>query len=156
MMNRNKFFSGLIVLILIFSSIGCNDGDRDRELEETNMRLDSLSTALEAYKKERDSLRLLLQKGELATGYPVYFNKGFDTIDNPKEFISNSLKEKPELIPLEAKVGGTMAFRNVQVISENWVLATYDDGHIQGKTIYHFELHPNGELKFTAEASRLP
>ncbi|GAB2772461.1 hypothetical protein [Salinimicrobium soli] len=136
------------------TSVSCNDNER--ELEESKMQLDSLTRELANYKKRSDSLNLLLQKGELAKGYPVYFNSGFDTIENPKEFVATQLEKHPDLIPLKAELGGTMAFRDIQVISENWVLATYDDGHVQGRTIYSFEMQPNGELKFSPIASKLP
>lgn len=134
--------------------LGCND--RDRDLEDKELQLDSLSRELSKYKRTADSLKALIEKGDIAAEYPIFFGKKFDTIENPKEFIRNSLKEHPEKIPLEAEVGGTMAFREVKVLTEDWVLGTYDDGHVQGKSIYRYRLQPDGTLEFTLIASRDP
>lgn len=142
--------------LLFFGSVilGCND--RDRDLEDKDLQLDSLSRELAKYKRTADSLKALIEKGDIAAEYPIFFGKKFDTIENPKEFIRNSLKERPEKIPLKAEVGGTMAFREVKVLTEDWVLGTYDDGHVQGKSIYRYSLQPDGTLEFTLIASHDP
>ena len=158
MMNKKKFQTVLKFSPLLFFSlltlVGCNDNKR--ELEGSEMRLDSLSRELAMYKHTADSLKALIEKGDIAAEYPIYFKKGFDSIDDPKEFISKSLKEKPELIPLEPVVGGTMKFRNVKVLTNDWVLGIYDDGHIEGKSIYQYRLQPDGKLKFTHVTSAEP
>lgn len=145
----------LLFLSLIFSSLlACQDNDR--EMEETEIMLDSLSRELTEYKQKSDSLKQLLEKGDLATGFPVYYGRGFDTIENPEEFIANQLKEHPEKIPMDAVLGGTMQFRQVQVLTEDWVLAVYDDGHVQGTSIFGYELQPDGSLEFSHVATRMP
>ena len=87
---------------------------------------------------------------------PVYFKKEFDTIDDPRKFVISALQQQTEKIPLDAVLGGNMEFRQIEVLTEDWVMAIYDDGHIQGKSIYEYELQPNGKLKFTEVVSRLP
>ncbi len=156
MNNRTKdeILKTLILLFLGAVLLGCND--RERDLEEKELQLDSLSRELAKYKRTSDSLKALIEKGDIAAEYPIYFGGKFDTIENPKEFIRNSLKEQPEVIPLKAEVGGTMAFREVKVLTEDWVLGTYDDGHVQGKSIYRYKLQPDGTLNFTLIASRDP
>lgn len=147
-----NFFPLLIFSLLLMT--GCKDNDRD--LEEENMRLDSLSQELAMYKHTSDSLQALIEKGDIAADYPIYFKKEFDSIENPKEFVIRSLKERPELIPLKPVLGGTMEFRVVKVLTEEWVLGVYDDGHIEGKSIYRYQLKPDGKLKFTHITSREP
>lgn len=155
MMNRQAVFKIVPLLFLIFISLlSCNDKERD--LEENDMRLDSLSTELAKYKRTSDSLQALLEKGDLAADYKVYYGKQFDSIEDPESFISDALKKRPELIPLKPVVGGKMEFRKVKVLTEDWVLGIYDDGHIEGKSIYRYRLQPNGELKFTHITSREP
>ena len=145
----------IFVLSIIFSSLlGCQDNDR--EMEETEVMLDSLSRELSEYKQKSDSLKGLLERGDLATGYPVYYGKAFDSIENPEEYIAGQLKEHPEKIPMDAVLGGTMQFRQVQVLTEDWVLAVYDDGHVQGKSIFEYELQPDGDIEFSHVASRMP
>ncbi len=50
---------------------------------------------------------------------------------------------------MKAVLGGTMEFREVKVITEDWVLAIYDDGHVQGKSIFEYKLQPDGEIEFS-------
>ena len=145
----------IFVLSISFSSLlACQDNER--EMEETEIMLDSLSRELTEYKQKSDSLKGLLERGVLATGYPVYYGKGFDSIENPEEYIAGQLKEHPEKIPMDAVLGGTMQFRQVQVLTEDWVLAVYDDGHVQGKSIFEYELQPDGSIEFSHVASRMP
>lgn len=158
MMNKLKDHSFLKIVPLLFFSllliVGCKDNERD--MEDENLRLDSLSRELAMYKHISDSLEALIEKGDMASDYPIYFKKEFDSIEDPKDFISKSLKEKPGLIPLKPVVGGKMEFRNVKILTEEWVLGVYDDGHIEGKSIYQYEMQPNGKLKFTHITSREP
>ena len=58
------------------------------------------------------------------------------------------MRKHPELIPLDPVLGGEMQFRQVKVLTEDWVLASYDDGHIQGKSIFQYKLQPDGTLQF--------
>ncbi len=153
-LSKKTFLKTLPLLFLGSIILGCND--RDRDLEDKELQLDSLSRELARYKRTSDSLKALIEKGDLAAEYPIFFGKRFDTIDNPNEFIRKSLKEHPEIIPLEAEVGGTMAFREVKVLTEDWVLGIYDDGHVQGKSIYRYRLQPDGTLEFTLIATRDP
>lgn len=156
MNNTNKKIILKTFTLLFLGSVLFSCNDRDRDLEDKELQLDSLYQELAKYKRTSDSLKALIEKGDIAAEYPIYFGKEFDTIENPKEFIRNSLKEEPDKIPLEAKVGGTMAFREVKVLTEDWVLGTYDDGHVQGKSIYRYKLQPDGTLNFTLIASRDP
>lgn len=158
MMNKPHFSTFpkvfFIVALLLISATGCQD--KEREMDDTQMQLDSLARELEQYKHTADSLKALIEKGDIAANYPIYFGKEFDSIKDPKEFIKNSLKEHPEQIPLKPVVGGTMAFREVKVLTNDWVLGIYDDGHIEGKSIYQYRLQPNGRLKFTHVTSAEP
>lgn len=140
--------------LIFLAVIGCKN--EDREIENRNAELDSLSNELTQQQELNDSLQYMMEKSELATGFPIYFGREFDTISNPEEYISNALKAQNDKIPAEAVLGGTMKFRQVQVLTEEWVLAIYDDGHIQGKSIFEYELQPNGEIEFSEVASKQP
>ena len=70
-------------------------------------------------------------------------------IENPREFIENSLRAKPELIPLKAVLGGSMRFGRIDLLAKNWLIAEYEDGHVYGRSLYAFELNANGELEFS-------
>jgi hypothetical protein len=151
---KKYFLKTAFLTLLIFSFSGCEN--EDRKLEERTAELDSLSAELTRQQQTIDSLQSLMENSEIAAGYPVFFGRKFDTIENPKEYISNSLKQQKNLIPLDAVLGGTMDFRKVDVLTEDWVLAIYDDGHIQGKSIYEYELQEDGEVRFREVISKLP
>ena len=154
-MTKKSPLQKILILSLIFTSfLACQDNEG--QMEETELKLDSLSQELTEYKRKSDSLKQLLERGDLATGFPVFYGKEFDTIENPEEFIANQLKEHPEKIPMDAVLGGTMQFRQIQVLTEDWVLAVYDDGHVQGSSIFEYELQPDGSLEFSHVASRMP
>ena len=144
----------ILFLPLLTITLSCKDNERDKA--DNEMELDSLSRELTQYKRTADSLKALIEKGDIAADYQVYYGKRFDSIENPESFITDALKKKPELIPLKPVVGGTMEFRNVKVLTEDWVLGVYDDGHIEGKSIYKYQLQPNGTLEFTHITSREP
>lgn len=143
---------------LLLSSLvllSCADDNTKTEAESLTYKVDSLSTALESEKKVTDSLQTLFAENDsIQGGYPIFFGKKYEGIENPQEFIKNQLRNQPERIPLSPEVGGTMAFRKIDIISEKWLLAIYDDGHVQGKAIMEYELQPNGSVKYTVVATQ--
>lgn len=153
MMNKYKVLRKLFpFFILSILLIACND--EKRQLDDKDLQLDSLSRELAKYKRTSDSLKALIEKGNIAAQYPIFYGKKFDTIENPEMYIKNALKDRKDLIPLEPVVGGTMAFRDIKVLTEDWVLGVYDDGHIEGKSIYKYSLDPEGKVDFALIASR--
>lgn len=154
-MTSKTSLSKIAFLSLFLGSIlSCQD-DNSR-LQEMQDKLDSVSMQLEAQQSKYDSLEKRMAASGTMEEVPVYFGKAFDTIKDPEAYISAALKEQREKIPINAVLGGKMEFRLVEVLSEDWVLALYDDGHIQGKSIYKYELQPNGEIRFTEIVSKLP
>lgn len=118
--------------------------------------LDSLSRELGQQQKLNDSLQKALETKFYAHDYSVFFGKEYEEIEDPETYIAEALKKQKDLIPLKAVLGGNMEFRQVQVISEEWVLAIYDDGHVQGKSIFAYELQEDGEMEFAEVATKLP
>ena len=90
----------------------------------------------------------------IGSGYPLFFGKKYDGIEDPEQFIKNQLRNQPEKIPLSPVLGGNMEFRKIDVISEKWLLAIYDDGHVQGKALMEYQLQPNGSVKYTIVATQ--
>lgn len=146
---------------LLFVAIsGCRNQSEtnleDAEPELEISKVDSLATELERQKKLNDSLQEALKTDYYANDYSLFFGKEWEDIEDPEAYITEALKQQTDLIPLEPVLGGTMEFRKVEVISEDWVLAIYDDGHVQGKSIFAYELQDNEEIEFTEIASKLP
>ena len=140
------------MLLLVSSACKNEDG----EMVKTTAKVDSLSRELSRQQQLNDSLLSLREVDQDADNYPIYFGKEFEELEDPEEHIINALKGQEDLIPLKPVLGGTMEFRQIRIISEDWVLAVYDDGHVQGKSIYEYELQDDGEVEFTAVATKLP
>ena len=133
--------------------ISCQD--RDRGLEVHQERYDSLLRVVDEYRKFADSVQAQLRKRE-AVGAPVFYGKEFEEIENPEEYIIYDLRDQPEMINLDPVLGGTMEFREIKVLTREWILAKYDDGHIQGRAIYLYKLQPDGRVDFKVIASQHP
>lgn len=150
----NKSFFGKcsrVILPLIFL-VSCQNNDVPSE--KIQVKLDSLSSALEVQRQITDSLKTALN--EQKEDFQIFFGRNYKGISNPEEFIEDELRKHPEMIPLKPVLGGTMEYRQIEVLSEDWVLAVYDDGHIQGKSIFRYELGPDQEVRFSPVISKLP
>ncbi|WP_134149266.1 hypothetical protein [Flavobacterium sp. 270] len=106
---------------------------------------DSLKTRL---KIANDSLHVL--KGQFSWYDSEYDNVDFKKkgIKDPEKFITDGLRSKPELIPIKGVLGGTISFGQIQLLGNKYLIAYYDDGHIEGKSIYQYKLNDSGKLEF--------
>lgn len=148
-MNRTRPFAIPFLILILFSLAGCTER-ADPELEQAHSRLDSLSDVLQQQRMISDSLeKQLSELQNTSTGHPIHFPRKFRKFEDPQSYIRNSLQNKPEEIPIEGVLGGTMQFRKIDILTSQWLLAVYDDGHIQGTSIFHYELLPNDSLKFS-------
>lgn len=126
-----------ILFVLLF--MGCVSKERSE-----------LTNQIKALKTEIDSLHTVVDslsahKPELELAFWEFAEKA---IDNPKQYISQALRAKPNLIPLEPVLGGSMHFSRIIVLTDNWVIAHYEDGHIRGKSLYRYELQQDTTLIF--------
>jgi len=64
------------------------------------------------------------------------------------KIIEEDLLSKPELISIEGVLGGTMFFTDVYLLNDQWVYATFEDGHIMGSGLYTFEILSSGEIQW--------
>lgn len=138
------FFLPAIVLL------SCSDEKTTSNSEPLQQKLDSLATVVKDERNRADSLQLILKsKDSTKAAYPIFFGNKYEGIEDPEQFIKNQLKNQPDKIPLKPVLGGNMEFRKIDVISEKWLLAIYDDGHVQGKAVMEYNLQPDGSVKYT-------
>lgn len=154
------FLASLVVISCKESSPSENSGGSVDSLRVINDSLPQAISLSEDLEVKVDSLKAindsLTQKLALKTdGSNYWYNPDYDGrkfkkngIANPEEFIITSLRKRTDLIPLKAVLGGTMRFGNIQLLSSKWVIADYEDGHIQGRGIFKYKLKNNGELEF--------
>ena len=70
-------------------------------------------------------------------------NPGFET-EGSVEDIKNDLLNHNELIPYDGVLGGKMGFHskeNVCLLSDKWVYALFDDGHINGYMLLSYTIN---------------
>ena len=146
----------LILILLLFSILSC-----ERQNPEFNLAEEKLQSENRLLVKRIDSLNGELKKAKLKKNY--WFDADFEATDlvnkgikNPEKFIENSLREKPELIPLRPTLGGKMMFENIQLLADKWLIADYSDGYVFGRTFYSFKLNENKKLEFKALNSIAP
>jgi hypothetical protein len=155
-----KFTNGIMkkftLLLLLFSILSCETPDR-----ASNVAVEKLRAENDSLQQQIDSLNTTLKELRSTENYwfanenegATFIEKG---INDPKTSIEKALREKPELIPLEAVLGGTMRFGNIEILSDKWVIADYDDGHVTGKSIYRYQLTPNKTFAFELVDSKGP
>ncbi|MBK5193068.1 MAG: hypothetical protein JJE07_07625 [Flavobacteriaceae bacterium] len=127
-------------LLIMLGSCGKSTEEKQRIIE-----IDSLKTEIRELQRAMDTLSDQLMKKNYVT---KDFSSYFDSIPEPEKFLIEKLKEKSELIPKKAVLGGTMHFIEVSFINDNLILAEYEDGHIMGRAIYQYKMDKNGKLKF--------
>lgn len=138
-----------ILIGTIFLLIGCSGSERPKKDAAT--MIDSLKRELTAAEIQIDSLQVVRDT-------PVtnkWYNASIEGrtllkqgIENPEKYIEESLRTKPQLIPIKPVLGGKMRFVRIQVLGSHWVIAEYEDGHIVGRSIYKYQIKPNGEIQF--------
>lgn len=140
----------LVIGISIFACVSCSGDDQPGRSQK---QVDSLKTKLNSAEHLADSLQQVVDEGQMEN---PWFNASLEGrtllrkgIENPETHIKQSLREKPELIPLEPVLGGTMRFTNIQVLGSRWVIAEYEDGHVMGRTIYKYAIESSGDIRFT-------
>ncbi|MEO5775836.1 MAG: hypothetical protein ABIQ27_02965 [Flavobacterium sp.] len=146
----------IILILLIFSILSC-----ERQNQDSNQAVEKLQSENIVLKQKNDSLNGELKKAKMSKNY--WFDVEFEGIDfvkkgieNPEKYIENSLRENPNLIPLEPTLGGKMMFENIQILGDKWLIADYSDGHVSGRTIYSYKLNRNNKFEFKALNSIAP
>ena len=93
---------------------------------------------------------------------PVVESPGREAPSNrevpPPEIVVDELLTRPELIPYEGTLGGTMGFyseENIQVLNDQWVFARFEDGHVQGSMLLEYTFGVDGELRWTVLAAKM-
>jgi hypothetical protein len=134
---------------LIISQLSCSDSEPTIETKfdkELTKELKSDTTQIDASNQNTT----IKEKQE-----NYWFDQDFEGIEfidagisQPEFFIENSLRNQPELIPLDAVLGGTMMFGNIDLLSKKWIIAEFDDGHVYGRAIYKYRLEKDTIIKF--------
>lgn len=145
-----------LLFLLILLLFGCN---HKAEKAELMSKIEALTSQKDSLTNLKNQLEIKLDSITKENNY--WFDNQVDGkelsemgIKNPKEFIIQSLMKKTELIPIEGVLGGQMKFMHIQLLSKEWLIAYYEDGHTGGRALYNYKLN-NGKLDFKLiESSR--
>ncbi|OJU75996.1 MAG: hypothetical protein BGO09_14350 [Bacteroidetes bacterium 47-18] len=130
------------VLLMCIGLAGCGRSDikdtdiavQYNELKDENVRLyDSIA-----------SLNILINS---TASYPELLD---NSSDNYEEFrrVRAALLNSPQSIPDTAVLGGKMHFDDIKVLDENWIYASYNDGHVHNQVIFWYEKGKNNTYTF--------
>jgi len=142
---------GLVIILLL--------KNRDyfwqlRDLQQRNAQLsteiDNLRLSIKKYEKQLEN-RPGLQSWDIER----LRRRGLS--DPVKDIVVDLMKHR-ELIPYEGTLGGTMGFYypdNVWVLTNKWVLASFEDGHMGGYMFLQYKVSENGKISWTVIDSSL-
>ena len=152
-MKTNTSISSLAIIILIFFFLSCTN----------NSQIENKIELIEFLKTENDSLRRITaqldiedtisSKRNIIDNY--WYSDDQDGkslraigISDPENHIKQALYKSPQLIPLKAVLGGEMHFNEILLLGNEWLIADYEDGHIQGKAIFRYLINDDNEVVF--------
>lgn len=141
---------GLLVIILAFSLcffLQFQSKLSKSELEKSNLSNDNtqLRQQHEDYASQLAELKGEIEKLKLAnydeTTIRELQREGFT--GQLKDIVAD-LKMHSELIPYKGVLGGTMGFydeNGIRVLTNRWVLANFQDGHISGCMLLRYDIN---------------
>ncbi|SCZ10613.1 hypothetical protein [Alkaliphilus peptidifermentans] len=108
--------------------------------ENLTDEINKLNSALE---EEQQSI--IYKQHEYTT---IHHLKALGFESSPIEIVED-LRSKPELIPFDGVLGGTMFFHEeVLILTHNWVFASFEDGHIGGYMILEYSFDEEKDIQW--------
>lgn len=132
-------------LLLCAACMG-GTGEDSSAMENSPIEIEVEEANFDSLKRENDSLKELVK--EMKSLSNIDFEKAFDSIEDPQEYIIKRFRERPELIPEKGVLGGEMKVVETDVLNKRFLWVAYEDGHIHGEALYAFKLQKNGDLEF--------
>ncbi|NDL67405.1 hypothetical protein [Anaerotalea alkaliphila] len=147
-----------VVLAFLLAQSNQKLESKASESDQTAKALEALQAAHGELEKEHGELKgkyqaLAMEHEELLQAYAVFEEAmdslGGDSLLDPFELqqikragiqdvdqLVQDLKDHPEVIGMEAVLGGTMFFTKIVVLNDKWVFGAFEDGHVMGYGIY--------------------
>lgn len=72
--------------------------------------------------------------------------------------VAEALQSRPDLIPYEPVLGGSMGFydaEEIHVLSDDYVFARFTDGHVQGAMVLEYQLNSSGSIRWRVLSATL-
>ncbi|HLS11393.1 MAG TPA: hypothetical protein VK050_04480 [Flavobacteriaceae bacterium] len=131
-------------LLLLFA---CNKSTNESISEMSSSEAAALKSKLIKLETQKDSLQVLLEEYHLANQLSWFGDmesRSFKDIgiEEPKKYLIDALRNNPSVIPIDGVLGGTMFFTDIEVLGTKWIIASYEDGHIMGRSIFTYQVNP--------------
>lgn len=136
-----------IVLSFLLLFFACKESPDEMGLKSITAEVTTLESQLKKIKTQNDSLQLMLEDYRLpedSNWFGDVESRAFKDmgIENPQIYLSEALRNRPSMIPIDGVLGGTMFFTDVEVLGSKWIIASYEDGHIMGRSIFTYQVNP--------------
>jgi hypothetical protein len=69
-------------------------------------------------------------------------------LTDPATDIAADLAARKDLVPFEGVLGGTMEFRDIEILTSRWVLGYVEDGHLTGHVLLEYEVSGDGKISW--------
>lgn len=158
---RPQLLTVALVLALLVTALWWQLAERRARVEAA--RATALMQRVEAL---ADSVRMSQGQARVlsAQGGPVSLLVAQDVealrdlgLANPVHDLLADLEKHPELIPSKGVLGGTMLFASSEsaVLSPEWVMGYFEDGHIAGHCLLEYRVQPGGHIFWKRLAAKL-
>jgi len=137
-----------IVFIILFINKSNEFYQAENKYESNIEKFNIEKKELNAKFKEKEKLIRMSRNNITLNNYSINKMKEKGLM-NPVEDIISDLQKHRELIPYKGVLGGTMAFydkNEIWVLTDKWVFAYFDDGHISGYLLLQYFVHDNGKI----------
>lgn len=143
----------IVLMVAAFTSCDLNKVDASH-LNELEAAIEAQQLTIDSLNHQIDSLQQV--NNELKEDEHYWFDTWSGAyqfeqlgIYDGKERILSQLYDSPQLIPMEAVLGGTMMFGRIELLGDSWLIAEYDDGHVVGKSLYEYKVDKEGKITFS-------
>ena len=128
-----------ICICFLFSCRPAKNENANTEINKSDslhkVKVDSLVHIIDSIEKP--------QSDWLFTDLDKEYLQSLMKVDDPAAFLEKDLRKKPEIIPEKGILGGTMYFEEFSLLSKNWAIAGFSDGHIYGKCLLEYKIDNN-------------
>ena len=141
-----QFILPILTLVLLLASIAITINQR-ASIKHLTIRLKHACSVIDTLQKEASIDRANTCPGLTWHDIQKYQKRG---LKNPVRSIRENLLHKPDLIPFKPTLGGKMHFfkEGIQILTDPWVLAYFEDGHKAGYLLLQYSVHPEGVISW--------
>ena len=118
--------------------------DRDRLIYKNQMQLNALKDSSTGTVTQPATVVNASTLGSISAGEVAHLQRS--GLTNPEIDLRTDLISKQNILLPKGSLGGTMAIREVKVLTDRYVLAYFEDGHNGGYILLRFSVEPDKRI----------